>query len=147
MTPQTLREAALQIWFSQIGKPYIWGGDDPIVGFDCSGLVQEGIKGVGIIPRTADFNADGLLNIAFKNRPRLQITQLKPGVLLFWKRGAVIGHVEIIWAVIGNRVLTIGASGGGSATTSPAAAAEQNAYVKIMPAVPGWAAAVDPFDD
>jgi len=146
-TPKTLREAALQIWWAQIGKPYIWGGDDPILGFDCSGLVQEGIKGVGIIPRAIDFNADGLLHIAFKTRPRLQINQLKPGALLFWIRGGIIGHVEIVWAVIGVKILTIGAAGGGSVTTSAEAAAKQNAYVKIMPAVPGWAAAVDPFVD
>lgn len=45
---------------SQLGVPYVWGGEDPGVGFDCSGLSQWCVAQAGIsIPRgSADqFNA------------------------------------------------------------------------------------------
>jgi len=28
---------------------YLWGGDDPLAGFDCSGFVIEILKSVGIL--------------------------------------------------------------------------------------------------
>lgn len=40
---------------SQIGVPYVWGGETPGVGFDCSGLTQFAYKEAGHwIPRVAD---------------------------------------------------------------------------------------------
>lgn len=30
-----------------LGSPYVWGGDDPESGFDCSGLVQWGFRQMG----------------------------------------------------------------------------------------------------
>ena len=39
---------------AQVGTPYIWGGETPGVGFDCSGLVQAAYHAAGItLPRTA----------------------------------------------------------------------------------------------
>jgi cell wall-associated NlpC family hydrolase len=38
----------------QLGKPYVWGGDNPQVGFDCSGLVEWAYGQAGIkLPRTS----------------------------------------------------------------------------------------------
>jgi cell wall-associated NlpC family hydrolase len=40
---------------SQIGVPYVWGGEQPGVGFDCSGLVQWAYKQAGVnLPRTSE---------------------------------------------------------------------------------------------
>lgn len=37
------------------GDPYVWGGNSPEVGFDCSGLMQYSFKKAGIrLPRTAE---------------------------------------------------------------------------------------------
>ena len=34
-----------------LGGKYVWGGENPKVGFDCSGLVQYTYRGVGVRPR------------------------------------------------------------------------------------------------
>jgi cell wall-associated NlpC family hydrolase len=136
------RDLALFIWEKQLGKPYIWGGDDSVQGFDCSGLVLEGLKSVGLINRGKDFTSAQLAEMW----PPIPNEDLRPGMLLFWTRGSKIGHVEIVWRVLDSGlVVTIGASGGGSKTTDAAAAARDNAYTKIRPVVPGWVRAVDPF--
>jgi cell wall-associated NlpC family hydrolase len=45
-------ESALRFALSQIGIPYVWGGESP-AGYDCSGLVQAAYLTVGVqIPRT-----------------------------------------------------------------------------------------------
>jgi cell wall-associated NlpC family hydrolase len=44
---------------AQVGTPYIWGGETPGVGFDCSGLVQAAYKAAGItLPRVAQDQYD-----------------------------------------------------------------------------------------
>lgn len=46
---------ALKHGESQLGLPYIWGGETPGVGFDCSGLTQWMYRSVGVyIPRTTE---------------------------------------------------------------------------------------------
>jgi hypothetical protein len=132
------RELALRAWEGCLGEPYRWGGDHPEEGFDCSGLVIEGLKACGLFPRDGDDSAAGL---ALKY-PVAQ--SVRPGVLLFWGAPKII-HVEIVVAVLGSEVFTLGASGGGSATLTTAAAIASGAYVKLRPARPGWVKAVDPF--
>jgi cell wall-associated NlpC family hydrolase len=44
---------------AQVGTPYIWGGETPGVGFDCSGLTQAAYKTAGIVlPRVAQEQFD-----------------------------------------------------------------------------------------
>jgi hypothetical protein len=148
MEPTSFREIAQLVWERQLNQPYRWGGDDPLVGFDCSGLVIEGLKAAGILPREGDWSAEQLANGVFKDYARLvDVRSFTPGSLLFWNRGAPpkIGHVEIVYAVVGGKVFTIGASGGSSAEIDLAHAVADNAYVKIRPAVLGWVTCLDPF--
>lgn len=48
---------------SQLGKPYVWGGDNPSVGFDCSGLIEWAYAQAGIkLPRTSQEQWSSLRN-------------------------------------------------------------------------------------
>lgn len=50
---------AVQVALAQVGTPYLWGGETPGIGFDCSGLVQHAYTAAGItLPRTAQAQYD-----------------------------------------------------------------------------------------
>lgn len=136
----THRERYMDILFRLFGQPYRWGGDDSIEGFDCSGLVIEGLKGVGVLPRTGDWTANALRGLFHE----IDESDIRPGCLVFWIQGNRAVHVETI---IDPTELAIGASGGGSSTTSPDAAAKANAFVKVRPwaSRPGPRVFADPF--
>jgi peptidoglycan DL-endopeptidase CwlO len=62
---------------TQIGVPYVWGGESPGSGFDCSGLTQWAWAQAGVsIPRTAAEQYDAL--------PHVSLGALQPGDLLFY---------------------------------------------------------------
>ncbi len=68
---------ALAAAISQIGVPYVWGGETPGRGFDCSGLVQWAWAQAGYqIPRTTEVQWPALHHVP--------LTQLQPGDLLFY---------------------------------------------------------------
>jgi cell wall-associated NlpC family hydrolase len=69
--------AAVHYAESQIGVPYVWGGETPGVGFDCSGLVQWAWGKVGIsIPRTTETQWPAMVHVP--------LTELQPGDLLYY---------------------------------------------------------------
>jgi len=62
---------------SQEGVPYVWGGETPGHGFDCSGLVQWAWAQAGIqIPRTTESQWPDLVHVSLQD--------LEPGDLLFY---------------------------------------------------------------
>lgn len=125
------RETFINSCLKFLGLPYTWGGDDPIDGYDCSGLVQDLLAMVGLDP-LGDQTAQGLYD-ALKAKA-LNITQnlslLDTGALVFYgKSNSQITHVELI---LEGQTL-IGAIGGGSRTKNLQDAAAQNAFVKLRP--------------
>lgn len=133
MTREEAVAVATQTAMSFLGLPYVWGGDDPVAGFDCSGFVIELLKSVGMLPGGGDWSAQGLWQ-HFANNHNCSIlrTATREGCLVFFHMPGntrLITHVE--YAI--NDVLCIGASGGGRGTTNRAEAIARNAYIKIRP--------------
>jgi len=128
MLPEEKRELAIELAKRFIGKPYIWGGDDPVLGFDCSGFVIEVLKSVGFLPRSGDWTANGLMSV-FKD---CETIEPLAGCLVFWGRSPNSNraiHVEFCLS----DELSIGASGGGRRTKNVNDAIRQNAYAKLRP--------------
>src|SRR3989442_5105057 len=70
-------DAVVAAAMTQLGVPYVWGGETPGIGFDCSGLVQWAYAQIGIaLPRTT--NQQVLVGIAVTN-----VDELRPGDLIF----------------------------------------------------------------
>lgn len=122
---------------SHLGRPYRWGGDNPMDGFDCSGLVIEILKSVGILPRNGDWTARGLKRL-FPRTDRRAF-----GVLVFW--GSPAHHVEFLL----DAHHSLGASGGTSSTVDLDAAIAADAYIKVRPFATrgGISGFVDPFEE
>lgn len=73
----------------QVDKMYVWGGETPEVGFDCSGLVMWSYAQIGIqLPHSADGIAGRLSG---KEIP-LSVNSLKPGDIL-WKSGHIAIYI------------------------------------------------------
>ena len=69
--------AAVQAAVSQLGVPYVFGGEQEGVGFDCSGLVQWAWAQAGVsIPRTTETEWPALTHVP--------LNALEPGDLLFY---------------------------------------------------------------
>lgn len=130
------RWKAKKVGWALINTPYRWAGDDPMKGFDCSGLCIEMLRSVALLPRKGDWTANDLAHMF----PEAQI--MKSGCLVFWlsSNGQRYRHVEFCL----DSELSLGASGGGSTTTTEAAAVKSNAYVKVRP-VRYPSKIVDPF--
>lgn len=70
-------EAAVRFAESQIGVPYVWGGESPGHGFDCSGLVQWAWARAGFsIPRTTETQWPAMRHVP--------LGALQPGDLLYY---------------------------------------------------------------
>jgi hypothetical protein len=81
--PVATTEAALTWAFSELGKPYVWGGTGPDV-FDCSGLTQYSWAHAGVaIPRVAIDQYNYTIPVP--------LSQLRPGDLVYY--GTDVHHV------------------------------------------------------
>ncbi len=68
---------AIEAAESQRGVPYVWGGETPGVGFDCSGLVQWSWAQAGVsLPRTSGSQ--------FAATTQISLADIEPGDLLFY---------------------------------------------------------------
>ena len=106
-----------------VGIPYLWGGDDPS-GFDCSGMVVECLKIIGLLQSDDDTTANGLWN-----RYRIGIiAEPRRGDLLFWfNDDGRATHVAIAL----NERYCVTADGGGSFVKNQSDAVKHNAFIKI----------------
>jgi cell wall-associated NlpC family hydrolase len=112
-TPSTIAETgssdsagamAVSWALSQIGTPYVWGGETPGVGFDCSGLVQAAYTVAGIsLPRVAQDQYDATPKLA-------PGAVLAPGDLVFFGGGPdSIDHVGLYVGVVSGQNVMVDA--------------------------------------
>ncbi|MEJ5244599.1 MAG: C40 family peptidase [Bacteroidota bacterium] len=86
-THSSEREKVVKIAQSWTGTPYVWGGNTRD-GVDCSGFVKNVYESIGIIlPRTAQQQ--------FEFANKISNRELRPGDLLFYRKGNKISHVAI----------------------------------------------------
>lgn len=114
-----------------IGMPYIWGGQNPTIGFDCSGLVLYGLHEAGIPMPFKDTNAQGLYNwLKSKTVPD---SKYKCGNLFFYGNSLnQISHVMVLLHIWKNGTFVLcGARGGDSTTTTADKAEKQKAFVDV----------------
>lgn len=105
-----------------IGLAYRYGGNG-ILGIDCSGLVCEGLRAVGIISK--DMSALGLW-LHFRAH---RVNTPDEGVLVFFGTQTEITHVAVC---LGNGLM-IEAGGGVADTDTPQEAEQRGAMVRVRP--------------
>lgn len=89
--------AAVDVARRYLGIRYVFGGTDPAVGLDCSGLVQLVFRQLGLhVPRTAQQQFDATVRISRE--------QLQPGDLVFFARTYADPHdwITHVGIYIGN---------------------------------------------
>lgn len=111
---------------SFVGIPYRWGGENPITGFDCSGLVQEILRSVGLDP-PGDQTAQALYD-HFKLFS--EAGKFSPGALSFY--GENLKKITHIGFLI-DSFRMVEAGGGGHLVKTKEDAGLQNAFVRIRP--------------
>ena len=106
---------------AQIGTPYVWGGETPHTGFDCSGLVQAAYRAAGVaLPRVAQAQYDATAKVA-------PGSPFVPGDLVFFGSGTGgIDHVGLFVGLVGGRPVMVDAPHAGAAVRA-----------EYFPAVPG----------
>lgn len=111
---------------SMLNTPYLWGGNSPLIGVDCSGFIQTVLSSVGIDP-PGDQTSQALYNHLSKKGWPSQLA--KGSVLFFGKNRQEITHVSMAY----NEKLMIESSGGDSKTKTLQDAIDKDARVKINP--------------
>lgn len=79
--------AAVAAGMNHLGVPYLWGGTDPVNGFDCSGLVQDAFRQIGVeMPKWSRHQAQMGVEVP-------TIDQAVPGDVLAF--GEPVNHVAL----------------------------------------------------
>jgi peptidoglycan DL-endopeptidase CwlO len=128
LTP-TETVAFLKAAESRLGLPYVWGGSGPEV-FDCSGLVQWSLAQAGVVmPRVA---ADQALT-----GPRVAVSQLQPGDLLFYHTDPTApGYISHVAIYLGDNVMLQAPEPGEDVEAVPADfGAEFAGAIEVYPSV------------
>ncbi len=123
-----IRDLAVKYLWKWIGTKYHYGGDDAMIGWDCSGLMVEILQAVGILEGAnqnyKDWTAHGLY---LKFKDNIPITPIQNGCLIFWFRNGKAIHVGMMV----NSDFCISSASGNEKTVTIEEAIKQNAFVKL----------------
>jgi cell wall-associated NlpC family hydrolase len=134
----TDKDLFLKTAFSLLNVPYVWGGNDPLYGLDCSGYCCYVLKSVGLLSYNIDLSSTGL-SLCFTHK--VPITAPSP-CLLFFGTFVNITHVAISL----NSTSMIESGGGNRECISIAQAKKIGACVRIRPIRKDFLYAVKLFD-
>lgn len=125
----TRREQFLIFAMRFHGLPYIWGGSNPKIGLDCSGLAQILLENLHLDP-PGDQTADALMRFYInpENGRALELqSEINLGDLVFYGKNNKSTHVT---TALGGGLM-IEAGGGGSWCTSPEIARARGASIRV----------------
>ncbi len=111
-----------------IGTPYHFGGDNPVSGFDCSGLVSELCRASGLLPWNARLNAQQLFD-RFKGLYRGADFPALGDLVFYGADEKTITHTAFCL----DAYSILEAGGGDEKTINLSVAAEQDAFVRVRP--------------
>jgi cell wall-associated NlpC family hydrolase len=84
----TVGGAIADVAMGMVGTRYLYGGSDPLEGFDCSGLVYYSYSQAGYrVPRTSQE--------LFRAARKISVGDADPGDLMFFQDQAKLSHVGI----------------------------------------------------
>jgi murein DD-endopeptidase len=84
----TVGGAIADVAMGMVGTRYLYGGSDPLEGFDCSGLVHYSYGQAGYrVPRTSQE--------LFRAARKISVGDADPGDLMFFQDQAKLSHVGI----------------------------------------------------
>jgi hypothetical protein len=121
--------------FAFIGTPYYWseegisnGNDDPVLGYDCSGLISEGCRAVGWIGGNERLSSKGF----YERFPECHEAPASGDLIVYGSRQGGKVKPYHIAAVIDDYFI-IEAGGGRRGVDTAEEQAARNAFVRIRP--------------
>ena len=137
---QGKREYLMSLAINLINTPYVYGGNYPYEGLDCSGFVNFVYRVFGLLPQ-GDRTAEGIYEYFNKNQdkrsfihyaPSFRHSLYMPGDLVFYGKSRIT-HITLFFGPYNQEVSVIGASGGNKLCTNFDEARARDAKVKITP--------------
>ena len=86
---EALRENIVDYALSFVGGRYVWGGNDPHTGADCSGFVRY------ILSNTAGVSMSRTSAAQAQEGVTVSAEEMQPGDLLFYGKGSRVNHVAM----------------------------------------------------
>ncbi len=114
--------------YSMQGIPYIYGGENPSVGLDCSALIKKGLQYCGIVPENRDFSAQMLYDYLMAKS--FQSCEPSEDCVLFFSPANSLNDIKHVALAI-SPLDMLEAAGGGRTTLTPEQAIELDARVQM----------------
>lgn len=116
-----------KLMLSYLNIPYIYGGKNPLVGEDCSGLVCEWLKALGVLPTNEEM---GSQQVHDKFKPMTVAGEPSTGSLVFY--GSDESHIDHVAMFIDDHFI-VEAGHGTVDTLTKDTASQRGAFSRVRP--------------